>query len=290
MSVRPYSWPQDLPGLDELFERCRLRDGHHPLSENKYRTMRGAQSSGEGFVIEESGIPVGYLQLLASKIDGTYEFELAVDPALRGELEEPLLESALARARQLGGDTAMAWVYTPGGERPLQEFGFEPLRDLHQLRVPLPAAAPQMVLDIQIRAFENSDEDALLSLNNRAFAGHPEAGNWTAEDLHERQAHQWYDPTGIRMAFFGERLVGFCWTKEHPGGLGEIYLIAVDPGFRGRGVGRAIALDGLDYLSSAKGSTQGMLYVDAVNESALRLYEGLGFEVHHTDRVFSLSI
>jgi mycothiol synthase len=252
--------------------------------------MRGAQSSGEGFVIEELGVPVGYLHLLASKVVGTYEFELAVDPALRGQLEEPLLRSALARVRQLGGDTALAWVYTPGGERPLQECGFEPLRDLHQLRVALPAATPQELPGIQIREFENADEDALLHLNNRAFEGHPEAGNWSADDLHERQGYEWYDPTGIRMAWLGDRLVGFCWTKEHPGGLGEIYLIATDPGHRGHGVGRAIALHGLHYLSSVRGSTQGMLYVDAANEPALRLYEGLGFEVHHTDRAFRVRI
>ncbi len=252
--------------------------------------MRVGQSPGAGFVIEELGVPVGYLHMLASKVVGTYEFELAVDPDLRGQLEAPLLRSALARVRQLGGDTALAWVYTPGGERPLEEFGFEPWRDLHQLRVLLPAVTPREVPGIQIRAFENADADALLGVNNRAFEGHPEAGNWSADDLRERQGYEWYDPTGIRMAWLGDRLVGFCWTKVHPGGLGEIYLIATDGGYRGRGVGRAIALDGLHYLSSVRGSTQGMLYVDAANEPALRLYEGLGFEVHHTDRVFRARI
>jgi mycothiol synthase len=90
------------------------------------------------------------------------------------------------------------------------------------------------------------------------------------------------------MAWEGDRLVALCWTKTHPGGVGEIYLIATDPEYQGRGIGRTVALEGLDYLSREKGSSTGMLYVDGANEAALKLYERMGFEVHHTDRAFGL--
>jgi mycothiol synthase len=92
------------------------------------------------------------------------------------------------------------------------------------------------------------------------------------------------------------RLAGFCWTKVHeahdslspPGepALGEIYVVAVDPDFAGHGLGRQLTLAGLDYLSS-KGITEAMLYVDATNAAAVKLYVELGFTVNHIDRAYT---
>ncbi len=33
-----------------------------------------------------------------------------------------------------------------------------------------------------------------------------------------------------------------------------------------------------------------MLYVDGANEAALRLYDKLGFAVHHTDRSYTIEV
>jgi mycothiol synthase len=62
-------------------------------------------------------------------------------------------------------------------------------------------------------------------------------------------------------------------------------VIAVDPDFKGRGLGRALVLAGLDYLWK-RGLTIGMLYVDADNRSAVKLYVDLGFDVEHIDRAY----
>ena len=85
------------------------------------------------------------------------------------------------------------------------------------------------------------------------------------------------------------RLAGFCWTKihdEHDPALGEIYVIAVDPDFHGLGLGRALTLAGLEHLT-ARGVPVGMLYVDADNAPAMKLYDSLGFTVHRTDQAFT---
>ena len=67
--------------------------------------------------------------------------------------------------------------------------------------------------------------------------------------------------------------------------IGEIYVIAVNPAFQGHGLGARLAIAGLTQ-SASQGCNVGMLYVDADNAPALKMYEGLGFVTHQTDRAF----
>ena len=91
----------------------------------------------------------------------------------------------------------------------------------------------------------------------------------------------WFAPGGFPNATKNRKVVGFCWTKIHhdfvnQDPVGELYVIGVDPDFGNKGIGRSLAIAGINHLV-AKHLGQMMLYVDADNERALALYKELGF-------------
>jgi mycothiol synthase len=85
-------------------------------------------------------------------------------------------------------------------------------------------------------------------------------------------------------------MVGFNWLKRMPEtGEGEIYIVGVAASQRGRGLGRALALRGLEHLR-ARGMRVCTLYVESDNEPGLGLYQSLGFTVRHTHHCYALSL
>jgi mycothiol synthase len=238
-------------------------------------------------------VPVAYAQ--AEWTARRWEVELVVDPDRRGEAPEvgaPALTAVLDRVRAGGGGQAYLWVSRPtdADDRMAGAAGFEPDRDLWQMVVPLPTGLPWQV---DTRPFVvGKDEAPWVEVNNRAFAWHAEQGGWTVEDVLAREAEPWFDAEGFLLHERDGRLAGFCWTKvhdRHEPPLGEIYVIAVDPDFVGLGLGRALTLAGLDHLAR-RGLTVGMLYVDAGNTPAVRLYESLGFTIDHVDRAYRADV
>lgn len=160
------------------------------------------------------------------------------------------------------------------------------LRSLHQMRCALPVAAEPL----PTRAYVDDDFDELLSVNNRAFAGHPDQGAQTATSLAASMSEPWFRAAGVRLFERDGRLAGFCWTKIHPSPpsiteLGEIYVIGVDPDFHGQGLGVPMTASGLAWLAD-QGIDVGMLYVEADNVPAIKTYERLGFSVLRTDRAW----
>jgi mycothiol synthase len=132
-----------------------------------------------------------------------------------------------------------------------------------------------------IRTFTNQDKDLWLELNNKIFAHHPDQGNWAMQDLDNRMAESWFDPEGFFLAIEKEKILGYCWTKIHKDlvnqePVGELYVVGVDPDQTHKGIGRAVSIAALNYLTN-KGLKQSMLYADADNQNGLALYASLGF-------------
>lgn len=150
----------------------------------------------------------------------------------------------------------------------------------------LPGAVARMGMDLASFQpddpgdhFRPEDAEALLAIIGRAFAGHPENGDWDLGDLEARFTQDWFDPVGLLIARSASGISGFCWTKVHPDNVGEIYLLAVDPSAHGTGLGSRLTRRGLSYLKAARASERAIVYTSVDNEAALKIYERAGFSV-----------
>jgi mycothiol synthase len=272
----------DVAAVLELVRLATEEDGVAPLSEHVMLHLRyGGDRQARNVMLTERGQIVGYAHLdPTDPVEGP-SGELVIHPAYR--------------RRRLG----LALVQAPAASRLAAAAGFDRVRALWQMRRSLQTQLdrPQLADGITVRTFAiGRDEDEWTALNRRAFASHPEQGAWTRADLDLREKEPWFDPAGFFLAERDGRLVGFHWTKIHGQvgqedghahqAIGEVYVVGVDPGERGGGLGRALTLVGLRYLRS-RGLFQAMLYVDESNTAAIRLYESLGFTHWDTDVMFA---
>ena len=294
LEIKRQMGPDDIAAVSELLDVAALHDGHRPLGEHQWLDLvQGGREGFAGLVAWGEGHPhpVGYLQV--TRGPESWAIEFVVDPhhrAADGEgIGHELLSTALSIVASEGGGHVHMWIPKPEDwqERVAVANGLLRGRDLLQMRRPLPVDEP---FELETRRFEpGRDEEPWLEVNNRAFAWHPEQGGWDLATLKAREAESWFDPAGFLLHERDGRLAGFCWTKVHDDEtppLGEIYVIAVDPDFHGRGLGRSLVLAGLQHLAK-EGLEIGMLYVDASNEPAVRLYRDMGFTVDHVDRAYT---
>lgn len=211
------------------------------------------------------------------------------DGAGDGTAATEALRRGIAEAIAAGAASVRWWASpaTDATDEIAAPAGLAPTRDLLHLRVPLPAAEPDA--DVAIRTFTPADVDAWIDVNNRAFHWHPEQSGMTRARLAALTSEPWFDPAGFLLHEHQGRLAGFCWTKlhhDHSPLLGEIFVIAVDPDFHGRGLGRTLTLAGLRWLHRA-GAVVGGLYVESDNAPAIAAYERIGFTLHHIQRAYT---
>jgi mycothiol synthase len=282
---------EDQRAIRALIAAAEKNDGVAPVGDQVLRAL-GHDRSRHLLALGDDGV-VGYLDLAPPTDDDPAMAELVVHPQWRRRgIGSTMARMALGEA----GSGTRIWAH--GNLEPARatarSLGMVAARELLQMRRAL-TGLPDVAVPagVRIDTYRGPDDDAeLLRVNNAAFAWHPEQGGWTDADIAERRAEPWFNPEGLFMAFDEEtgELLGFHWTKVHNEGLGEVYVVGVDPAAQGRGIGATLTLIGLHHLAdrlSGNSRPTVMLYVEADNSAAVNTYQRLGFAVASVDVAYA---
>jgi mycothiol synthase len=229
-----------------------------------------------------------------------------VHPDWRGRgIGRRLLDWQLGRSRELhaarhpemGGRFAVG-VTAPHHalERLVVRAGFAPVQYFFQMRRPMTGLpGPRAVEGVQLAPYDWARDEEVRRAHNASFVDH----FGTAE----RDEYAWrtwftgqraFRPDVSRLALADGGVVGYALVYEHAAdtaatGVREAYFgqIGVLPQARGRGVATA-AITAALHAAARDGFERAALTVDSDNTTgALRLYEGLGFELVRRETVWA---
>ncbi len=311
-----------LARVDDLLDAAQDADQSPPLNEAALLALKHPHRGGTRHLVATRGPggpdgsdadgPLGYAQLAA---DGTGQLVVAPQRRREGVGSRLVAELLTLAARQ--GTALRVWALgdSPAAAGLADRTGLSAARTLLIMKRPLAGLPEPVVPDgVSITTFHvGEDEDDWLRVNARAFAHHPEQGSIDAADLAERTGEEWFDPAGFFLARSTEdpvgasgsasernppggaggrppsgqgRLLGFHWTKQQEGTLGEVYVLGVDPDAQGRGLAKALLLTGLAHLRDS-GDDVVELYVEADQPGPVGLYTAYGFTVASRDVMYA---
>jgi mycothiol synthase len=284
----------------ELIKAATDLDGVPPIAEHVLLHLRhGGDKLDSHLVIEKDNQVIAYAHLDKTDLVAGPSVEAVVHPKYRGQgFGTALLKEAIT----ICGDKTRIWSH---GDLPQAQSIATSLR-LERLWANLQMSKKlikieEITCEYPIRSFlPGIDDEAFLELNNKVFADHPDQGGWSKSDLEARVNEEWFEEKGFFVCEDKGKLIGFCWTKIHGAhihsqdgngadhgheAIGEIYVLAVDPAYKGQRVGKDLTTTGLNYLKY-QGLNSTMLYVGVENMPALNLYKSLGFNEFGSDVMY----
>jgi len=242
------------------------------------------------FIVEMAGEIVGYADVRPELNIGRVVLRWLVHPKHCGRgLAAKLVDRAISRTIELGIMTIHVNISQDSlmAKQLLTKMGFTFVRRFLELRLDLfKALLPEISkMAPRCRPLQPGEEERLTQLQNHSFTGSWGYNANTVKEIIYRISLPNCSPEDIILAFDSDKPIGYCWTRinfwknKTPGeGTGRIYMLGVDPGYRGRGLGRQLLLVGLSYLKS-KGLRVVELTVDSKNKVACALYKSVGFRL-----------
>jgi ribosomal protein S18 acetylase RimI-like enzyme len=158
----------------------------------------------------------------------------------------------------------------PAESRGFIEAGFDVRERLHLLAhdllnlPPAPADA--------LRRGRRIDRSGALEVDGRSFDEF-----WRLDDGGFDEAIAATPSSRFRIADDGQAVIGYA-VSGRAGQRGFLQRLAVDPAHQRRGLGRALAIDGLRWMKR-RGVDRAMVNTQERNDRALALYEHLGFRL-----------
>jgi mycothiol synthase len=240
------------------------------------------------FIVETAGNIVGYMNVTPEVKIGRVILNCLIHPDHRRQgLASELLRYAIHRAKELG--VKVAHVNIPEdnitAKSMLSKLGFRFVRRFLELRLDISKVQWQESdqSPIQYRNLKCGEEDKLAQLQNRSFVGTWGYNPNTVEEIAYSANVGDCSPEDIVLACEEDKVIGYCWTRTTYDAAtserkGQIFMLGIDPDYRGRGIGARVLLAGLSYCQS-KGLQVTELTVDSSNKAACSLYQSVGFKV-----------
>ena len=241
------------------------------------------------FIAEIAGNVVGYMDIRPELTIGRVILDCWVHPEHRRRgLATRLLNYSTHRAKELGTRVAHVNIMEDNAvaQRVLSRLGFSLVRRFVKLRLDITDVRWSDINRVALgcRYLQRGEEDKLTQIQNRAFAGHWGYNPNTMEEITYRTNLSNCSPEDVVLACDGDKIVGYCWigiaceggaTSER---RGRIFMLGVDPDYRGKEIGKRVLLAGLARLKS-KSLQVAELTVDSENKAACALYKSIGFKV-----------
>jgi mycothiol synthase len=286
ISVSPELSEAEINSVLTLVNAAEAVDHIRALNEAAMLRLRRPHPTTQHLLVSENGNLLGYAQLESGPEWSAGQLVVSPNHRRKGVgtqlLRRLIMESRTPLRVWAMGDTPAAGALAAG-------VGMIRQRELLIMERRLDDGLPDPVIppDIEIRTFlPGQDEQEWLRVNAAAFANHPEQALIDIEDLKDRMMEPWFDPNGFFVARRDGTMIGFHWTKQHEGQLGEVYVLGIVPWASRQGLGQALLLTGLRWLQR-QGDTRVKLYVESDHRAAIELYLTYGFATASRDVMYA---
>ena len=290
--LREFRW-SDVTAYAAIAQEARQADGGHgdftQRDAEEYLGQPNLRPERDCFLAEVDGTPAGYVLVVPELVIDRAIIEGAVAPAYRRRgVGRMLLDHGVAHSRALGAKLAhlSASSAATAVRRLFEGAGFAEVNRQLQMRLDLrDLVAGESAPSHVVRHLREGEEALITDLQNKAFAGSWGFAPNVPEELRYRLRMSGSRHEDALILEVDGKPSAYCWTKiQNQGGqraqggqpVGLIWMIGVDPEMRGLGLGRAMLLASVDYLSR-QGAESVELDVYADNAPAVGLYEATGF-------------
>ncbi len=181
-----------------------------------------------------------------------------------------LIRTAVDDLGALGFEDVLTTALLRSEHGPFLEAGFSERDRLALLRRELVGPLPARVAGVRVRTPRRREWVDLAAVDVRAF---PPGWATDAQGVAEAAAATPWS----RVRAVGHPAVGYA-IAGRSRQRGYLQRLAVEPRASRRGIGRALVVDALSWLT-AKGATEVLVNTQETNAAALRLYARLGFTV-----------